>query len=252
MRTRWRWATRLKFAWKIPGSLDCKAAPRHMKLMVHLSFAGHTLTPLCEGAVYWPSRRALLVADLHFEKASYYARFGQMLPPYDSLATLSALTRLVTKTDAAEVWCLGDSFHDALGAQRMSADARAIMAELSTRTRLTWITGNHDPMTTAPARGNMASEAGVDGLLLRHEAVPGESRPEISGHFHPKISVRLRGRRINRRCFVLSTNKLILPAFGAFAGGLQANDPAILSVADGPAYALVPSGDRLLRFPLAA
>ena len=99
--------------------------------MVPLSFAGHDLRALPEGALYWPARRALLVADLHFEKASWFARFGQMLPPYDSIATLADLTALVAATGASEIWCLGDSFHDSDGCERLPERARTMLTDLT-------------------------------------------------------------------------------------------------------------------------
>jgi hypothetical protein len=220
--------------------------------MVRFSFSGHDLMALPQGALFWPSRRALIVADLHFEKASWFARLGQMLPPYDSIATLSDLTALVTATEAQEVWCLGDSFHDRHGCERLPARARELLTSLTAATRWTWITGNHDPVFADHCGGEIVDEAEVDGLLLRHEADPAEPRPELSGHFHPKLRVTRRGRQVSRRCFVATDRKLILPAFGSLTGGLDAAHPEIIRAVGGPAQALVPVADRLLRFPIAA
>ena len=223
--------------------------------MVRFSFCGVELAALPAGALYWPARGALLVADLHLEKASWFARGGQMLPPYDSLATLTELAALAEATQAREIWCLGDSFHDAQGCERLPADAQAQLRALTGATHWTWISGNHDAKAQRIADhcgGVVVDEAWVDGLLLRHEADPRELRPELSGHFHPKLRLRLRGRQIARRCFVASGSKLILPAFGALTGGLDAGDPAIVRAVGRPAQALVALEDRLLRFPLAA
>lgn len=220
--------------------------------MVPFSFSGHELAALPHGALWWPARRAVLVADLHLEKASWFARFGQMLPPYDSVSTLADLAALVAATGADEIWCLGDSFHDTAGSTRLPADARALLDDLTGRTRWTWITGNHDAGLDATLGGEVRKEAMVDGLLLRHEAIPAESRPELSGHFHPKLRVSLRGRMVSRRCFVATRSKLILPAFGALTGGLDAGHPEIVRAVGGEAQALVPVADRLLRFPIAA
>jgi DNA ligase-associated metallophosphoesterase len=220
--------------------------------MVRFSFAGHELMALPQGALYWPSRRSLLVADLHLEKASWFARLGQMLPPYDSIATLADLTALTVSTGAEEIWCLGDSFHDRQGCERLPARAREMLTALTAATRWTWITGNHDPVFADPCGGALAEEAEVDGLLLRHEADPDEPRPELSGHFHPKLRIHHRGRQVSRRCFVATTRKLILPAFGSLTGGLDAGHPEIVRAVGGRAEALVPVADRLLRFPLAA
>jgi DNA ligase-associated metallophosphoesterase len=224
--------------------------------MVRLSFAGVDLVPMAPGALHWPARRALLVADLHLEKASFFAAGGQMLPPYDSDATLRELAALVSATGAEEVWCLGDSFHDAEGCERLDGKTLATLRRLTAATRWTWIVGNHDAGAAELADrcgGRVLEEIMVDGLLLRHEAEPAEPRPELSGHFHPKLRLTLKGRHVARRCFVASETKLILPAFGAFTGGLDAGDPAIrAALGHRPAQALVPLADRLLRFPLAA
>ena len=220
--------------------------------MVRFSFCGHELTALPQGALFWPARRALLVADLHLEKASWFAKSGQMLPPYDSIATLADLTAIAAATDAAEIWCLGDSFHDSAGCDRLPAEARTLLTALTASTRWTWITGNHDPGIADHCGGEIVEEAEVDGLLLRHEADPSETRPELSGHFHPKLRIHLRGRLVSRRCFVATDRKLILPAFGALTGGLDAHHPEIVRAVGEGAEALVPVQDRLLRFPIAA
>lgn len=220
--------------------------------MVPFVFGGHRLLALPQGALFWPERHAILVADLHFEKASWFALFGQMLPPYDSLGTLSDLTTLVATTGARELWCLGDSFHDSRGCERLPDAAQEMLRALTTRLNWVWITGNHDAGLVDHCGGRIVQEAAVDGLILRHEAVPDEQRPELSGHFHPKLRVTVRGKRIARRCFVATDNKLILPAFGALTGGLDAGHPEIMRAVGPAARALVPVNDRMLSFPLAA
>ena len=220
--------------------------------MVRFSFSMHELVALPQGALFWPERRALLVADLHLEKASWFARLGQMLPPYDSIATLADLTALAAATEALEIWCLGDSFHDNDGCNRLPARARELLTHLTGSVRWTWITGNHDPGLADHCGGEIIKETEVDGIMLRHEADPAEVRPELSGHFHPKLRIRHRGRQVSRRCFVATDRKLILPAFGALTGGLDASHPEIVRAVGREAQALVPVADRLLRFPLAA
>lgn len=220
--------------------------------MVRFSFSGHELMALPQGALFWPARRALLVADLHLEKASWFARLGQMLPPYDSIATLSDLSALIASTGAGEIWCLGDSFHDKHGCDRLPAVARALLTSLTATTRWTWIIGNHDPGFADHCGGAIVEEAEVDGLVLRHEADPAETRPELSGHFHPKLRITHRGRQVSRRCFVATETKLILPAFGSLTGGLDAHHPEIVRAVGTGAQALVPVQDKLLRFPIAA
>ena len=220
--------------------------------MVRFSFAGHELMALPQGALFWPARRALLVADLHLEKASWFARLGQMLPPYDSIATLADLTALAASTRAQEIWCLGDSFHDRHGCDRLPERAREMLTALTSALRWTWITGNHDPGFADHCGGDILGEAQVDDLILRHEADAADLRPELSGHFHPKLRITHRGRQVSRRCFVATQRKLILPAFGALTGGLDAGHPEIVRAVGPDAQALVPVADRLLRFPVAA
>ena len=218
--------------------------------MVPFSFAGHEFLALPEAALFWPARSALLVADLHFEKASWFSRFGQFLPPHDSQATLDVIEALVARTGARAVWSLGDSFHDADGAARLPARVRDRLEALTERLDWLWITGNHDAGMEATPGGRRMVEAEVDGVWLRHEADPADPRPEISGHFHPKLRLSLRGRRVSRRCFVGSSSKLILPALGSLTGGLDAGHGEIRRAVGPGAMAMVPVADRMLRFPL--
>ncbi|MEP6982636.1 MAG: ligase-associated DNA damage response endonuclease PdeM [Sphingomicrobium sp.] len=220
--------------------------------MVPFSFAGETFAASADGALYWPAREALLVADLHLEKASWFALAGQFLPPYDSHATLSALAAEVERAGAKRLYCLGDSFHDRFGCDRLDSSARELLTSLTSRLDWTWIVGNHDPGFADHCGGRIADEVELGGIMLRHEAMREELRPEISGHFHPKLRVHLRGRQVSRRCFVTSASKLIMPAFGSLTGGLDAHHPEILRSVGGTAAALVPVSDRLLSFPLAA
>ena len=220
--------------------------------MVPLSFAGETFIPSPSGALYWPAQEALLVADLHLEKASWFARLGQLLPPYDSHATLTALAAEVERTGATRLYCLGDSFHDRFGCDRLPANARAILMDLTSRLDWVWIVGNHDPGFADHCGGRIVEEAEVRGIVLRHAAAPNDPRPEMSGHFHPKLRVNLSGRSVSRRCFVVSPTKLILPAFGSLTGGLDVHHPEIIGHVGLNAAALVPISDRMLRFPIAA
>ncbi|HZU51233.1 MAG TPA: ligase-associated DNA damage response endonuclease PdeM, partial [Sphingomicrobium sp.] len=167
--------------------------------MVPFSFAGETFFPSSDGALFWPSQQALLVADLHLEKASWFARLGQFLPPYDSHATLSALAGEVERTGARRLYCLGDSFHDRFGCERLPPDAREVLEELTSRLDWTWIVGNHDPGFADHCGGRIEPEVELAGIILRHEALREESRPEISGHYHPKLRLHLKGRRVSRR-----------------------------------------------------
>ena len=220
--------------------------------MVPLSFADETFEATPSGALFWPSQRALLVADLHLEKASWFARLGQFLPPYDSHATLVELSAEIDRTGATRLYCLGDSFHDSIGCERLPADARELLCSLTSRLDWIWIVGNHDPSFADHCGGRIALEIEIAGIVLRHEALRSEARGEISGHFHPKFRLHLKGRSVSRRCFVASPTKLIMPAFGSLTGGLDAHHPEILNSVGDKACALVPVSQRLLRFPLAA
>jgi DNA ligase-associated metallophosphoesterase len=220
--------------------------------MVPFSFAGESFYPSAAGALFWPAEQALLVADLHLEKASWFARLGQFLPPYDSHATLSALAGEVERTGAARLFCLGDSFHDRFGCDRLPETARELLTRLTAQLDWTWIVGNHDPGFGDHCGGRIEDEVEIGGIILRHEAVRDDPRPEISGHFHPKLRLHLKGRHVSRRCFVTSPAKVIMPAFGSLTGGLDAHHPEILGSVGNNAAALVPVSDRLLRFPLAA
>ncbi len=217
--------------------------------MVPFSFAGEELALVQGRALYWRRENALLVADLHLEKASWFATKGQMLPPYDSRETLERVALALRETGARRVYTLGDNFHDGDGASRLEPHAAGMLAALTRVTDWVWITGNHDHGETL---GTAVHELDVGGLLLRHEALAGESRPELSGHFHPKLRVSVRGRSIVRPCAVASERKLILPAFGALTGGMDAADPAIMAAMQ-PAQsadAILAASGRLVRYPL--
>jgi DNA ligase-associated metallophosphoesterase len=222
--------------------------------MVPLSFAGQewrlTGSSALGGALYWPRENALLVADLHLEKASFFAATGQPLPPYDSRETLERIALALRETGARRVYCLGDSFHDAAGPVRLEPHAAGMIAALTRVVDWVWITGNHDASAALP--GTTAGELAVSGVILRHEAKPGEIAPELSGHFHPKLRVTVRGRRIARPCAVRSERRMILPAFGALTGGMNAADPAILKALQPAAAidAVLPAAGRLVQYPL--
>lgn len=218
--------------------------------MYPFCFGGHDFLAMQDAALFWPARRALLVADLHLEKASWYALRGQMLPPYDSMATLERVNRLIDRTDARELWALGDSFHDTAGVERLAPDVAEGLRALSRRIDLHWIAGNHDGLSGAAFGGQVHEDALLDGVMLRHHAAPLEEAPEISGHFHPVWCVSGRGRNVRRRCFLHDRRKLIMPAFGTLAGGLDARDPIYQAILDKHAQALVPLSDRLLQFPV--
>jgi len=220
------------------------------------AFADEELRLVGGRAVYWPRENALLVADLHLEKGSFFATKGQMVPPYDSRETLERLALALRETGARRVYCLGDSFHDRAGAGRLEPHAAGMLAALTRATDWLWIAGNHDELSAGEAGGEVVDEVIVSGIQLRHRALPGEVAPEISGHFHPRLTVAVRGRRIARPCAVSSGRRMILPAFGALTGGMDAAAEPIVSALqpasaiDALAEAGVGSSGRLVRFPL--
>jgi hypothetical protein len=229
--------------------------------MVPLSFAGEEWL-LTEGrALYWPRERALLVADLHLEKGSFFARHGQMIPPYDSRETLERVALAVRETGARRVITLGDNFHDSDGSTRLEPHASGMLDALTKAVDWVWITGNHDPEMEARYGGTLAEELEIGGAILRHRAQKGETRPELSGHYHPRLQLKVHQRMIRRPCAVVSANdapggaptgRMILPAFGAYTGGMNAADPAILKALQ-PADridAVVPAKGKLARFNL--
>ncbi len=177
------------------------------------------------GALLFPDEGILVVADLHLEKGSSFARRGQMLPPYDTRETLAALALVVARHGPRTVIALGDSFHDVDGPARLGRDEREAIAAVQAGRDWIWITGNHDRALPPEIGGEVAAEFQLGPLTLRHEPKPGE-QAEIAGHLHPAGRVVLRGRGVRRRCFLTDGRRCVLPAFGAYAGGLNACDPA--------------------------
>jgi hypothetical protein len=217
---------------------------------VSLSFAGHRFCPLPCGALFWPAQSLLLVADLHLEKGSHFAARGWLLPPHDSLDTLQRLAAAVRRTGARRVAALGDSFHDVDGAARLLPDAAAMLSRLLAGVEWLWITGNHDGASGAELGGQVHAELEVECVMLRHEAEPAMPGPEISGHFHPKVSLALRsGTRVSRRCLALAPGRLVLPAYGAYAGGLSIDDPAFAAALGARPEAVVALAEGLIRLP---
>ena len=192
------------------------------------TLAGEALQADPSGALYWPGRRLLAFADLHFEKGSSLASRGvALLPPYDTRATLERMASLLRRYQPLTVVALGDSFHDIDAGARLLPGDRARLSRLVAQTEWVWVEGNHDPSLPPGLGGRSAPELRLDPLVFRHEAEIGDARGEISGHFHPKATVKLRVGRVSARCFLTDGHRLLLPAFGAYAGGLDASDPAI-------------------------
>jgi DNA ligase-associated metallophosphoesterase len=178
------------------------------------------------GALWWPAAATLIVADLHLEKGTSYAARGVLLPPYDTRTTLSRLVEAIGPR-VRRVICLGDSFHDGDGPERLSAADAAALRTLVERHDWIWIAGNHDPVLPAVLGGRaIIGELQLDGLVMRHQAVA-DAIGEVSGHYHPKSHVNVRGRRLSGACFIHDERRIVLPAFGAYTGGLHVESEAI-------------------------
>jgi DNA ligase-associated metallophosphoesterase len=207
------------------ASTSIKVSTGPAPLPALVGVAGVVLEAFAEGVLWWADRRMLVVADLHLEKGSSYARRGQMLPPYDTAETLQRLARLVARLEPRVVIALGDSFHDGGGAARLNPRDRDDLRALQRGRDFVWIAGNHDPGRPYGLDGTHMEELAVGPVVFRHEPRPG-AMGEIAGHLHPCARVAGRGRSVRRKCFAGDGHQLVLPAFGAYAGGLNVLDRA--------------------------
>jgi DNA ligase-associated metallophosphoesterase len=195
-----------------------------------LAVAGAALIADCAGAIFWPEESLLAVADLHLEKGSAFAARGVLLPPYDTATTLARLARLIERYAPRLVIALGDSFHDGGGPARMSDVSRVALKALQRGRDWMWIAGNHDPNPAANVGGRFADVLAIGPLTFRHEPSPYPGEGEIAGHLHPVARVALRGRAVSRRCFAADGQRLVMPALGAYTGGLDVRDHAFAAL----------------------
>ena len=220
-----------------------------MTALAPLHIAGERLMLCPGGALIWPARKLMAVADLHLEKGHHFATRGQFVPPYDSAETLDRLRRLLRSHRPERVVFLGDSFHRATS-RLAAADAQAL-AVLAQGLRITWLLGNHDPALPPDLPGE-AAEVLEDGpLTFRH--IPSAritQGVEIAGHLHPKAAMPTRAGHVTRPCFVTSANRVLLPAFGAYTGGLEIGDPAIATLFPRGGRAFLLGAERLFSFPV--
>ncbi|MEJ1969283.1 MAG: ligase-associated DNA damage response endonuclease PdeM [Rhizomicrobium sp.] len=212
---------------------------------MHAEVNGERLMLDCAGALWWPAEGTLVFSDIHFEKGSSLARFGALLPPYDTRTTLRRMAALIARYAPARVIALGDSFHDREAADRLDAEERGMLASFVTATDWIWIEGNHDPQPPQWLGGTITEEIAIGGLVFRHEPSPVPQPGEIAGHLHPCATVTLRGRSLRRRCFASDGLRLVMPAFGAYAGGLDVADGAISSLFAGAFAAYMLGGRRV-------
>jgi len=210
-----------------------------------VSIAGVTLIADLSGAFFWESERLLIVSDLHLEKGSSYATRGVLLPPYDTVATLARLAAVIARHDPRSVIALGDSFHDRKAHERLAPADRQAVAALQARRDWIWIAGNHDPALPRDIGGVVASEVAVGGIVFRHE--PTGAAGEIAGHLHPKARVTTRGRTMERRCFASDGVRAVMPAFGAYTGGLSIRDAAFQKIFRTPGLMAHVLGDNRMH-----
>jgi uncharacterized protein len=210
-----------------------------------IDVAGVSLVADLSGALFWGEERLLVVSDLHLEKGSSFASRGVLLPPYDTAATLGRLSRVIAHYDPRAVIALGDSFHDRTAHDRLSAADRNALAALQARRDWIWISGNHDPALPGDLGGVVAHEVAVGGIAFRHE--PTGAIGEIAGHLHPKARVSTRGRSMERRCFACDGERAVMPAFGAYTGGLSIRDAAFSKIFQVPGFMAHVIGDRRLH-----
>ncbi|WP_237152018.1 ligase-associated DNA damage response endonuclease PdeM [Oryzibacter oryziterrae] len=177
------------------------------------------------GVLHWPDEDLLVVADLHFEKGSARAARGAFVPPYDTRATIAALEGVVKRLAPRRVIALGDSFHDERAESRLAPIDLDRLAALVASVEWIWLEGNHDPLPPSTVGGTCLKELAIDPLCFRHEPRAGRQRGEVAGHLHPAAKVG-RVRSVRRRAFVTDGARCILPAFGAYTGGLNVRDKA--------------------------
>lgn len=209
-----------------------------------ITIAGTELLADLSGALLWPDEGMLVVADLHLEKGSAFATHGVLLPPYDSAATLERLAWVVAYHNPRIVVALGDSVHDRKGWARLDAEDRAALASLQRGRDWLWLAGNHDPEPGRGIGGEFVQSLACGKLQFRHEPAAAPAVGEVAGHLHPSARISQRGRTLVRRCFAASGERVILPAFGAYAGGLNIRDDAFLNVFGSLSFKAHLIGDR--------
>ncbi|MEM7489584.1 MAG: ligase-associated DNA damage response endonuclease PdeM [Pseudomonadota bacterium] len=212
------------------------------------TFAGQRLTALPSGALWWQGAALLVVSDLHLGKSERMARNGgALLPPYETLDTLTRLDADIAAADPAAVICLGDSFDDMGAAEALEPAFRDWILRLMAGRDWTWITGNHDPAPTGLG-GHAADGVTCGPLTFRHIATD-DVAYEVSGHYHPKAALSVKGRRISRPCFLRDARRLILPAYGTYTGGLRSGDRALTDLMAADARAIL-AGRPMVEIPM--
>jgi DNA ligase-associated metallophosphoesterase len=232
-----------------------------------IHFAGERLMLDPTGALFWPAQKLLAVADLHLEKGSAAAARGSLLPPWDTRVTLDRLSALLRRWSPAIVVALGDTFHDSRGSHRLDPADAARLRFMASAHRFVWVLGNHDPLPPSGIGGEALDCWQLGPLRFRHQGKPaparsgqagsgqagsGQAGGELCGHHHPKAQVQARGALVSRPCFVVGSQRLMLPALGAYTGGLDVRDPAIAALFPRGGQVFLLGRERLFSFAYAA
>ncbi len=215
---------------------------------IHIGTSRLMLDPA--GAIFWPQQSILAVADLHFEKATHYAEKGQLLPPWDTGLTLDRLAPIIRRYAPKTLLALGDSFHDPRAAGRITQVDAKKLAQIAETIDLIWVLGNHDPTPPEGLPGRALDEYQREHITFRHHPVQGSGH-EVFGHFHPRATIPARGGSLTRPCFMADNRRVLLPAFGAFTGGLDVRNHAIAGLFPRGARAFLLGKERLYSFTLA-
>jgi DNA ligase-associated metallophosphoesterase len=229
----------------VKGRAQILKGERTVANIATVDVASVSLVADLSGALFWEEQRLLVVSDLHLEKGSSFATRGVLLPPYDTAATLGRLGAVIARYDPRSVIALGDSFHDRDAHERLSATDRDGLAALQADRDWIWISGNHDPALPSGLGGVVAHDVAIGPIAFRHE--PTGAVGEIAGHLHPKARVSTRGRSMERRCFASDGARAVMPAFGAYTGGLNIRDVAFSKIFQTPGFMAHVLGDRRLH-----
>ncbi len=215
---------------------------------LHIANERFLLDPM--GVLFWPAQKLLAVSDLHLEKGSSFARKGMLLPPWDTHATLDRLAVLLRRWTPAVVVALGDSFHDQQGSARLPATELQRLNAMTRAHRFVWVQGNHDPAPPSGVGGDWVESHTEGSVTFRHQAMAGADAGEIVGHHHPKAQIQARAGTVSRPCFVSDGRRLMMPAFGAYTGGLDVRDPAIMRLFPRGGRVFLLGKDRLFSFEI--
>ena len=190
--------------------------------MSKIIFANKEFILQKDGSVYWPDKKSLILGDLHLEKSSYFAKLGNFLPPYDSFETLNKLEKSLNKLNVNKIILLGDIFHDKEGIKRLNKKLLKYLDYICKKFDVIWLVGNHDGIDR-PKDAKFCKKYKIDNINFNHKSSK-NTMNELSGHYHPKATLKLFKTKISKPCFLIGKSKIILPAYGSFTGGIDSQD----------------------------